>query len=155
MAYAQGGPTRTDTGHRIDPDSHVFDRVSGRLATYVEQMSQRLADALTDNGRAPFARKLTRAEQEKFYVDEYGKYVYTEDGMPNDEGRKALLDAFGPDAFAEIVRLVLRDRELDRRAVALPDENFDLDEPGVYEEPLPYPVDEEEIPAPPAGPGVF
>jgi hypothetical protein len=73
-------------------------------------MSTQLAAGIMEESRAPFAVMLTRLEQEKYYLEKYGHFVFNEDGTPNEMGRDSLLEAFGPDAFAEIVDVVLRHR---------------------------------------------
>lgn len=124
---------------------HAYDRVADRLAGYVEEMADKLVNAMTADGHAPFAVPLTRAEQEAYYVEKYRDFVYTPEGLPNEQGRDALLEAFGAEAFATIVRLVLREQQ---RSDAL------ATAPPVDESPLSYPVTREQagIPAPTAPP---
>lgn len=107
MAYSGSA---SNPGGAAGPKAHVYDLVSGDLASYIEQMSAALADGMMDNGHPPFSARLTRQQQEDFYYDKYADLIYTADNQPNEKGREALIDQFGPDAFAEIVRIVLRRR---------------------------------------------
>lgn len=101
-----------------DPHAHVFDQVADDLADYIERMSDDLAVAMTAGGQAPFAVKLSRAQQERYYVEKYGDKIYTKDGLPNPDGRAELIKQFGADGFAAIARAVLADRKL---SIAAPD----------------------------------
>lgn len=103
--YVRGQPS---PGPASPDHQHVYDTVADDLASYIERMSDDLAQALQENGRAPFAARLSRAEQEQYYLDRYGDMIFHPDGTPNQDGREAFLKAFGPDAFAEMVRIKLR-----------------------------------------------
>ena len=103
-----------------NPSEHPFDQVATDIASYIEHMSDQLAAMMREGGRSPFAAALSRQQQEQYYVDEYGPLVYHPDGSPNERGRDALEAAFGPDGFAEIVRVVLRHRRGEEAALGAP-----------------------------------
>lgn len=92
------------------PGGHPFDQVATDVANYIEHMSDQLAGMMREGGRAPFSVQLSRQQQDEYYVHTYGDLVYNADGSPNEHGRDALEKAFGPDGFAEIVRVVLQAR---------------------------------------------
>lgn len=119
---------------------HVYDRAAERIADYIDSMSDKLVATMTDGGsNAPFSAPLTRAEQEAYYVAKYGEYIFTPDGLPNEQGREALLEAFGAEAFATIVRLVIRDRHREAVVAEEPPLAFPLthDQAGLPEPPPP------------------
>ena len=91
---------------------HLFDQVAADLSEYVESMADMLADSMQEGGRAPFAAKLTHAQQEEYYVEKYAGDIYNPDGTPNEDGRAKLVQMFGPDGFASIARAVIASRAL-------------------------------------------
>jgi hypothetical protein len=91
---------------------HLYEEVAEDIASYVEQEARNLAEAMAGGGRVPFSAKLTRAEQEQYYVDEYSEHVYNKDGSPNEEGRAYLVKKFGADGFSAIARAVMRARNV-------------------------------------------
>lgn len=92
------------------PGEHSFEQVATDIAGYIDHMSDQLARAMMEGGKAPFSAALDRAQQEAYYVREYGPWVFHPDGTPNEEGRDKLEKIFGPDDWVAIVETVIRAR---------------------------------------------
>lgn len=137
----------TEPVSRTVEHAHLYDLVASDIANHVEHMATQLAEAMMEHGRAPFAAKLTRQEQEDIYYDKYADYVYNPDGTVNEGGRARLEKAFDADAVAEIYRIVIRRRRREHAAAGAPLYDY----PQFADSP-PTPLDAGSLAAPPPAP---
>jgi hypothetical protein len=84
--------------------SHLLDQVSADIAQWIEDMSDQLVGALTEGGVAPFAANVDNKQKLAYFVAK----VYLPDGSINVAGRNELMQTYGPDGYATIMRTVLK-----------------------------------------------
>lgn len=91
----------------MPPQQHPLEEMGSALADWIEDVSDELAEALRDGGRAPFEARLTKLQQLAYYDVEF----FLPSGQPNVQGRQAELQRLGPQQYANAMRAVLKWRE--------------------------------------------
>jgi hypothetical protein len=86
------------------PRQHQFDQISQDLAEWIDSMVKQLTGALTEGGVAPFAANVSQAQKLSYYSSK----VYLPDGSINVAGRSQLMQTYGPEGYASIMRTVLK-----------------------------------------------
>jgi hypothetical protein len=81
----------------------VYTLVAEDLAYWLEDMSDKLAMAMSPQGVAPFAAALTEDQK----VTYYRNALFTPDGQPNLQGRTDLLNRLGPQGFRAVYTAVI------------------------------------------------
>ncbi|HXI15864.1 MAG TPA: hypothetical protein VNM48_05790 [Chloroflexota bacterium] len=116
-------PSSTSTS-----STHSLDTLVEDVAAYIEDSASYLAEAMLEDGRAPFEARLT--EQERY--DYFRGLLWNEDGTPNQEGRQHLMGSGGVDEYARVYRWVTaRAKQREMRGSTRPPQ----DEPATNVEP--------------------
>lgn len=88
------------------PREHWMSDVKDELAAYVQDSIDTCVEALLDDGRAPFAHPMTRAEQ----VAYYDRLVFLPDGALNVEGVQQLRTTLRPTMLLQVLKAVTKQR---------------------------------------------
>jgi hypothetical protein len=83
---------------------HQFDSVAEELAQWIADTVKQMVGALTEGDVAPFAANVSQAQKLQYFA---GK-VYLPDGSINVQGRAQLMQTYGPEGYASIMRAVLK-----------------------------------------------
>lgn len=86
------------------PKTHLLDDVANEVGEWIEAMSTDVVNALTEGGIAPFAANVDNKEKLAYFSSQ----VYLPDGSINVDGRNKLMQQYGPDGYAAIMRTVLK-----------------------------------------------
>lgn len=142
------------------PKTHLLDDVANEVGEWIEAMSTDVVNALTEGGIAPFAANVDNSEKLAYFSSQ----VYLPDGSINVDGRNKLMQQYGPDGYANIMRSVLKSMGgmppipagafSAPGASALPGPNTSGAAPSLPTAPAPpLPTDGSALPPIPAGPG--
>jgi hypothetical protein len=86
------------------PRQHLLDDIASEVGEWIESMSTDVVNALTEGGIAPFAANVDDKEKLSYFSSQ----VYLPDGSINVDGRNKLMQQYGPDGYAAIMRTVLK-----------------------------------------------
>lgn len=91
------------------PNQHPWDSISKELADWLTEDSKWLASAIRGEYASPFAAQTSEQEKLAYYRRQF--YTQEPDGTinyekPNLEGRQALIQRVGVDAYAEIAKAI-------------------------------------------------
>lgn len=93
---------------------HSLDRLVDEVAEYIESMSDFLADAMLEDGVAPFEAHITDAQRFAYF----NELLWNPDGTPNQQGRQHLVDTQGLDEYVRTFRWVETRRNRELRGVS-------------------------------------
>lgn len=96
------------------PAEHQWDRVSQTIAEWMDSMTERVTDELLDDGRAPFAARVTQSS----LVDYYNDAFFLPNGEPNAKGRQKEIERLGVPGFVKAIRAVIAHRKREGLPVA-------------------------------------
>jgi hypothetical protein len=103
-------------------DQHLFERVSDRVATWLDDMPERLATRFMMGGRPPFTAQIS--EQEKLELFEHD--FFNPDDTPNEQKRAMWYEIVGPDGYKQILFALNRKRK--GQTASLPEGFYEVDE---------------------------
>lgn len=90
---------------------HPLEAAVDDVAAWVEEMAVMLAESLSENGRAPFAQRLTERQRFEFF----NAQLWNDDGTPNEAGRNQLLQRRGLQEYVDTYRWVEQRRNREMR----------------------------------------
>ena len=82
----------------------LIDKVTDDLALWIDQVSTKIALAMSPGGIAPGAAPLSEEQKLQYYRDQ----LFNPDGTPNLQGRNAQIQRLGPQGFTMVYRAVIK-----------------------------------------------
>ena len=81
---------------------HPYDEVADDVLGWLQTMERELTDGMLHRGRAPGEAPISEQQKAAFFRRRWWK----PDGTPNEEGRAALMQQYGPDGYVRIAQAV-------------------------------------------------